>query len=245
MNYKTIIKYILVLFGLAVTLNGIVLFMIATFNLGNLLTLALGLVLTLGGIFFDKISKSLKIIVAISLSIAVALSSFLVIYGVSDNVNYKEDVLIVLGAGLNGKRITYVLADRLDKAVKYSANNPEALIVVSGGQGFQEDISESEAMADYLVKKGVAPERIIKEDKSTSTHENFKFSKAILDERLGEDYTVAYVSNEYHVYRAGGIAENAGISGARHIHSNTRWYTVLPGTLRECLAVAKFWVFGN
>ena len=245
MKVKSILRPVLILLGIAITLNGVVLFMIANFNLGNLLTLLLGVILTAGVIFFEKIPKYIKLTVAIPLTVAVALSSFLAIYGVSDNVTYKEDALVVLGAGINGKRITYVLADRLDRAVEYSRENPDALIVVSGGQGPGEDISEADAMYGYLTSKGVPEDRIIKEDKSTSTYENFKFSKAIMDEILGKDYKVAYVTNEYHIYRAGGIARNAGLSTPRHLHSTTRWYSVLPGLLRECLAVMKFWVFGN
>ncbi len=245
MKHKFALQCLLTILGIAVTLNGVVLFMITTFNLGNLLTVALGIVLVTGATCFDKIHKYIKLAVAIPLAAAVILSSFLAIYGVSDNVTYKEDALIVLGAGVNGKRITYVLADRLDKAVEYSSKNPDALIVVSGGQGPGEDITEAEAMCGYLVSKGVPEKRIIKEDKSTSTHENFKFSKAILDQKLGEEYDVAYVTNEYHIYRAGGIARNAEFESPRHLHSTTRWYTVLPGLLRECLAVAKFWLFGN
>ena len=245
MKVKSILRTVLILLGIAITLNGVVLFLIANFNLGNLLTLLLGVVLTAGVIFFKKIPKYIKLTVAIPLTVAVALSSFLAIYGVSDNVTYKEDALVVLGAGINGKRITYVLADRLDRAVEYSRENPDALIVVSGGQGPGEDISEAEAMYGYLTSKGVSEDRLIKEDKSTSTHENFKFSKALLDERLDYDYKIAYVTNEYHVYRAGGIARNAGLPNSVHLHSVTRWYSVLPGLLRECLAVMKFWVFGN
>lgn len=245
MKGKSILRTTSALLGIAITLNGVVLFLIANFNLGNLLTLLLGVILTAGGICFDKIPKYIKLTVAIPLIVAMVLSSFLAIYGVSDNVTHKEDALIVLGAGVNGKRITYVLADRLDKAVEYSCENPDAFIVVSGGKGPGEDISEAEAMYGYLMAEGVPEDRIIKEDKSTSTHENFKFSKAILDERLGSDYKVAYVTNEYHIYRAGGIARNAGFHNPRHLHSVTRWYSVLPGLLRECLAVAKFWAFGN
>lgn len=100
-------------------------------------------------------------------------------------------------------------------------------------------------MERYLKDKGVAEEVIVKEDKSTSTYENFVFSKKLLDDRLGKSFKVAFVTNEYHIYRALGIAENAGFKDLTHLHSNTRWYSVLPGTLRECLAVMKFRVFGN
>lgn len=245
MNYMRVIKRCLFLIGLAFLLNGVALFMVSAFNLGNLLTVILGVILAAGGIYFDAIPKYIKLAIAIPLLLVVALSSFLLVYGISDNVTYKEDAVIVLGAGVNGSRVSLSLADRLDSAVDYHKENPQALIVVSGGQGPGEDISEAEAMEQYLVARGVPDDLIIKEDQSTSTHENFLFSKKILEEKLGDAYTVAYITNDYHIYRAGGIARNTGIKSLTHIHSSTRWHTIIPGVLRECLAVAKFRVFGN
>jgi uncharacterized SAM-binding protein YcdF (DUF218 family) len=98
-------------------------------------------------------------------------------------------------------------------------------------------------MEKYLLSQGVDPDMIIKEERATSTLENFKFSKEILDELLPKGYSVAYITNEFHIYRAGGYCSQAGIKGATHLHSNTRFDSILPGTMRECLAVMAFWVF--
>ena len=249
MKLSKILINLLTLLGLAIGINGLALLFKTNFNLGSLLTALLGVALTLLGIFFRKVSefipKWIRIAAVVLLSSVVFFSTFLLSYGCRDNVSYKEDAVIVLGAGVNGSRVSRVLADRLKAAIDYHNENPEALIVVSGGQGPQENISEALAMEQYLTAKGVPEELIIKEDKSTSTYENFKNSKAILDEKLGTEYTVSYVTNDFHIYRAGGIARNAGITNATHFHSSTRWYLITPSTLRECLAVAKFCIFGN
>jgi len=113
---------------------------------------------------------------------------------------------------------------------------------VSGGQGFQESIPEAYAMERYLLARGIPAGKIMMEDKSTSTYENFLFSKALLDKALPSPYTAVLITNDFHVYRAGMIAQSAGIT-ARHIGAPTVWYTVPVSYMREMMAVVAFWVF--
>ena len=140
--------------------------------------------------------------------------------------------------------MTNPLAYRLNEAVEYLKKNPKAVVIVSGGQGNGESISEAEAMRRYLEKRGVSPERIVKEDKSTSTYENFRFSKAIADKMLGYGYDAVFVTNDFHVFRAERIGKQAGLSLNR-MGAPLDWYVFWPCTLRESLAVAKHFVFGN
>lgn len=65
------------------------------------------------------------------------------------------DAIIVLGAGVNGSTPSLSMCNRLDAALAYLGANPDALAVVSGGQGEGEDITEAKAMADYLTANGV------------------------------------------------------------------------------------------
>ena len=113
------------------------------------------------------------------------------------------DYVIIHGAGLlDGDRVSKLLSDRLDKAIEVYHKDPTPPIMIpSGGKGSDETISEAEAMARYLIDKGIPPEKIIKEDQSLTTFENLKFSKRIIDAREGSKYTVLVTSN-YHVYRA-------------------------------------------
>ena len=96
-------------------------------------------------------------------------------------------------------------------------------------------------MERYLVERGISQDIIIKEERSTSTAENFAFSKVLLDERLGEEYSVAYVTNDFHIFRAGMVARNAGLENIAYAHSNTVWYLVVPCCLRECAAILNYW----
>lgn len=179
----------------------------------------------------------------IGLCLVVALSCSLIIYGKGDSVTYNEDAVIVLGAAVHGKTPGLTLKKRLDAAVKYHSENPDALIIVSGGKGFQEDIPEAEAMQSYLIENGVDRNKIIKEESATDTYENFLFSKALADRNFNGDYTVAYITNEYHIFRSRLCAEKVGIKGATHLHSNTPVSYLISGTLREFLAVMKYIIF--
>lgn len=147
--------------------------------------------------------------------IIIFISSFLLVEGLIMTSQYhleeKTDVLIVLGAGLSGETPSWILSNRLDSAYGYLNTYPGTVVVVSGGKGPGEAISEAEAMKRYLVGKGIDEKNIILEDKSTSTAENFAFSKQILDNKFTGGYTVSYVTNGFHVYRAGMIARKAGL----------------------------------
>jgi len=91
-------------------------------------------------------------------------------------------------------------------------------------------------MRDYLVSRGVTADAVVLEDRSTSTEENFAFSKVLLDQRFDDDYRVVFVTDEFHVYRAGCTAERAGLA-AQHVSSRTPWYFWPANYLRETVAV--------
>lgn len=172
------------------------------------------------------------------------MSCFIAVNGISNRGDFSEDALIVLGCGLHGSTPSANLKDRLDTAVKYYASNPSAVIVVSGGQGPQEDIPEAKAMYDYLVKYGVPEDNIYMEDKSSSTDENFRFSKKILDDVLGDDYSTAFITNDFHIYRAGCIAKLNGLNPSGY-GAHTEVFSIFPNYLRESVAVVKLWVTGR
>ena len=172
------------------------------------------------------------------------LVGFIAIYGQSDNITYKEDAVIVLGAGIRGDRVTLPLKMRLDKVVEYHSKNPDALIVVTGGQGFQETVTEAYAMEKYLIEKGVDKNVIFKEEKATSTNENMRFSKIILDGKLKENYDIVVITNNFHIYRGVSIAKKEGFKNVFHMHAELQWYNLVPCYLRESLAVLKMWFLG-
>ncbi|RXI98683.1 YdcF family protein [Anaerobacillus alkaliphilus] len=149
------------------------------------------------------------------------------------------DHVMVLGAKLNGDVMSLSLYYRMLTALTYLQENDGAKVIVSGGQGEGEWISEAEAMARYLVEQGIAQERIILEDVSTNTFENFTFSREILGEEVKE---IVVVTNDFHLFRSTIIAKRLGFE-PYPLAAETPW--VVKGKLwtREYLAIIKTWVF--
>ena len=140
-----------------------------------------------------------------------------------------------------------LLRDRLDKALDYLEDQPEAVIVVSGGQGGNEPTSEAQCMYDYLVAHGVSPERILREDRSRNTDQNLRNTIELLAEE-GYDPTgeIAVVSNGFHLARvrmlwarASGGQNNLSTLAAPSTHAPSR----LMMYLREPLALVKSFLF--
>ena len=249
---KTFFRLCLCVIGTILLTNATYLWVVSNFNLGLLLLTLLGVsVLTYSafmGIIHKLLSNRIGAIIKCFLVLICAyflfVSTLIATSAARDTANYSEEAVIVLGAGVHGEIVSKVLAYRLDAAVKYHKSNPKAYIIVSGGQGAQELITEAEAMERYLVQKGVNPEKIIKEERATSTLENFKYSKEILDKKFSDDYNVAYITNGFHLFRAGRLAKSAGLS-AKRVRANSAITTLLPDYLRECLAIGAMWVKGN
>lgn len=229
--------------GAALTANAAWLAVTANLTLGTALVALLGLGCLAGGVWFARLARHriLTSLAALVLAAVVGLSAFLTSYGNADNATFREDAVIVLGAAVHGRELSNTLAGRLAAAVGYHRRNPSALVVVSGGQGLQEDIPEAVAMRQYLVDHGVRDAGIVVEDRSTSTEENFANSRALLDRLLPPGYSVAFVTDEFHVYRAGRIAASAGLTGT-HVSSRTPWYFWPANYLRESVAVVLNWL---
>lgn len=107
--------------------------------------------------------------------------------------------------------------------------NPNAVLIMSGGQGSGEDIPESEAMAAYEVDKGVDADRIIKEQKSVSTEENLLFSRKLMEKKTPK---IIIVTTAYHVFRALILAKQQGIKCVG-FGAKTKWYFTLNALIRE------------
>ncbi len=156
---------------------------------------------------------------------------------------FDKDYLIILGAGLlDGERVTPLLAGRVDAGIafyhkQFLKTGKRAMLVMSGGQGSDEKIPESIAMRNYALSKGVADSDILLEDQSSTTLENLKFSKKILDSRSnGVRYQSAFVSNDYHIFRAGVFARLVGLN-SDGIGSRTARYFLPNAFIREYIAM--------
>ena len=241
---KKAVRIISITCGGLLLSNTALMMTIANLNFGLLPVAMLGTALLVYGLFFEKLPfrRLISGVLALGLSVIIAFTSFLALYGRLDNATYNEKTVIVLGCGIRGERVSVGLAKRLNKAYEYHLQNPDAVIIVSGGQGPQEDISEALAMKRYLVSKGIPEDRIIMEDKSTSTITNFKYSHEIMKEKGFPDDSVVFVTNGYHVYRGASYAKAEGLT-VTHLGTDIIWYTIPMNYLREMLAVMKMWVF--
>lgn len=209
--------------GTLLIFNTVIVLIFSTFSLSNILPAIIGSVILLYSLLYYKIKAFAKEGIAKNIHsfFKACLLFFIISFTVCTTVVYRNghrippenaDAVIVLGAGLRGEKVSLSLAYRLDAAIDYYNQNQNAVIVVSGGQGKNELVSEAFAMKTYLLEKGIPASKIITEDKSSRTVENFSFTKKILDEYFNDNhYETVYVTNSFHVFRAGLIAKQANL----------------------------------
>ena len=152
----------------------------------------------------------------------------------------RADFVVVLGSGLAGDRVPPLLASRLERGRRVyqtlagrQQNSP--LLIVSGGKGSDEQIPEAEAMARYLIERGIGEDQVIREDESRTTEENLRFSQAIM-ERSDPRYRCIIVTSNYHVFRAAMLARRLGVNG-QVTGARTAGYYWPNAMLREFAAV--------
>lgn len=177
------------------------------------------------------------------------------------------DYVIVLGAKVEEGHITMSLQKRLDKAIEYSQRNPETVLILSGGRGDDEPISEARAMYEYLKYNGVPEDHMILEGRSTSTVENIAYSKAVIDaletekkpvdtakrqtapgpylEAETKPLQIGILTSDFHVFRAKKIAKKWGLSHVHGIASKSDPILFVHLCVRECAAILKDKLMGN
>lgn len=194
-------------------------------NIGNLTGALLSALLFLYGIFHERVhlfvrgawqhrgGKAGLIIVAL-LAVCVLVTAVIETAGMvlaAANRPPENTTAVVLGCSVKGSRPSTILKERMDAAYAYLTENPDAVCVLSGGQGKGEDISEAECMYRYLTEKGIPGERLLLEDASTTTEENLLFSMELLEEQ-GISGEITIITSEFHEYRANKTAERLGIT---------------------------------
>lgn len=160
--------------------------------------------------------------------LAMAIPAALIIGGMNGSGGPDSNYLIVLGTTVNGTEPSPMLKQRLDAAVDYLNAHPHTQCIVTGGKGDAQNLSEAQCMYNYLTAAGIAPARITMEDRATSTVENLQNVRAML-----ETSEVDILSSDFHLYRAGLIAKDAGLT-ASLIPAKTEPFSLLvPWFLRE------------
>lgn len=165
----------------------------------------------------------------------------------ADESDAPVSAVIVLGAGVNGETPSLTLRTRIDAAAAYLEEHPDVPVVLSGGQGPGEAITEAECMRRALVRRGADESRLYPEERSTSTQENLRYSRAILGE-LGVDpaQRVAIVTSDFHLCRARLMWGGDTAAVPAHLPS-TLYFQCLTVNyfIREAFGLAAYFVYGG
>lgn len=248
---KAIIRLFLVLLSVALVILYIgPVVTVHEINIGILTGFSVAFLLLIYSIFFNKINtliksitnkKSGKIVTSIiSIILCIGITTSGVAFGnILANTKpdkQKTEVVVVLGCIVNGTRPGPFLRSRINKAYEYLNENPNSIAILSGGQGTGESISESQCIYDNLVEKGIDANRLLIEDKSTSTLENFQNTAKILEENKINDKNITIITNEFHEYRASQFAKRCGFTPYQ-CPSKTPWIGFMPFATREIYAI--------
>ena len=192
--------------------------------------------------------------IPIGIVLCVALCSFgmsqaAIVSHMRDEGDRNLDYIIVLGAQVYQGSPSLVLRYRLDKAAEYLRANPGTTCIVSGGQGPNEPYAEARGMADYLEHDaGIDASRIIEEPDSSTTVENLRNSRAIIDRAsstgsagdAASEPSIGIVTNDFHVFRSLQIAHDQGYTDVRGIAAGSPRDMLLNNMVRESFAEAKY-----
>ena len=196
-----------------------------------------------------KTAKVLKVILTSVLGVGIliyAVTGALILHAARGDGDEKCEYIVVLGAGVRGTTPSQILSDRIEKAYTYLSENPDVICIASGGQGPDEDISEAQCIFDHLTGRGIDPDRIWLEEKSTSTWENFQFTLNLIEEKTGSrPEKLGVLSSDFHLFRAGMFASDCGVD-AVGIPAPTRWLSLrINYYLREVAGVWHYLILGG
>ena len=174
------------------------------------------------------------------------------------NENKKVDYVIILGARVKGEKPAKSLMERIKAATKYLKKNPEVKVIATGGKGTNEGIAEGVAIKRELLKNGINEDRIILEDKSKNTVENFRFSlEKIRNSENGKNKNsenngnrkikVLIVTNDYHIFRSKNIARKVGFDNKDYeiygLPAKTPLISIPQSYFREFLSNVNYFLF--
>ncbi|UEJ81561.1 YdcF family protein [Brachybacterium halotolerans subsp. kimchii] len=148
--------------------------------------------------------------------------------------------VMVHGSGLIRGRVPKLLANRVDAGIAHwrrvRETHPDALLVLSGGQGPDEPRSEASAMAEYAREQGVPQEAIVLEDRSRTTEENLRNTRGLVGTVLPAEGPGLTVTSSYHVLRTAALARRVGLD-AQVAPARTAGYFWPSAFLREVVAL--------
>lgn len=170
-------------------------------------------------------NKLLKLVLGISSSALLAPAIFYMPFVIRDAYKKYDDdceYLMILGTVVVGAdEPSRQLTERMERALTYLNLHKHAKAVCCGGCFRKEQkISEAEIIKRFLVNNGIDESRILLEDKSTTTYENFDFALKIIKADSGksiDEIKIGFLTSDYHVFRSGVIAKQMGIKNVRKV----------------------------
>ena len=212
--------------------------------LGGLSSLCAGLLIRY--VINSKLHLPTGLLSLIYLLIIVAIISFLTLEGILLLYSHHKavadlDYLLVLGAQIRENKVSNNLQRRLDTALTYLRANPRTRVIVTGGRGTEELISEAAAMKAYLMEQGINLDRILAEEQSSNTIENIRFSKSLMHENA----SIAIVTNGFHIFRTVKLARKQGLTKLYALVAPTELLMAPHYYVREAAGVGKDWLKGN
>lgn len=209
-----------------------------------------------------------KVLLWVPVSIVTVICTGIVVFAIVETMVFMGaasgdvknlDYLIVLGARVKEEGISKSLKMRLDKAIQYTEQNPDTILILSGGKGKDEPVSEAVAMKEYLLFNGVSKDRMILEPNSESTVENVAYSRLLIeadwktrrqmrpsrDRELQEQAAIGVLTSNFHVFRAKQIAKKWGIPDIYGISCDSDPVLFLHFSVREFAAILKDKLMGN
>lgn len=255
------LRVLLLILGLILIIDCTLLIAADKINFGTVVPFLIGVIFIIHAVFWQKIQQILnthksltKIWKALWSVFTIWLISFLVFgYSLHNSINQVDndyanvEAIIILGGGIKDGIPTPTLASRLDTAVPLIEQQPEAIVITSGGVGIGETRSEAEAMAKYLYAlHGIPLDKIYLEKKSTSTEENLLFSQVILaDKNVSLNDPIALVTSDFHIPRARAIANHQGYTNINTVASPTPLVIRYNAWFREYFAYISGYLLGE
>ena len=237
------IAVLLVIYGITImSLQSGSKFFILWFITGGIFALA-GFVHNSG--IFAGFHKGLRITINILVIAGVLwllVTQLLVVSAFFSKPSKGLDYILVLGSQVTESGPAPITKLRLDTAYDYLSENEDTRVIVSGGMAGSESKSEGEVMKDYLVGRGIAPDRILTEEESSNTTENIRLSSNYFDK---EEDTIGIVTNNFHLFRAKAIAKKQGLKNVSGIAAPCPPYYLPNNMFRESFGITKDFLFGN
>ncbi len=241
----------LFILGVVLIVETLIISTLSNFNLGVILPAFFGVPLVFVAIVLPRMDQGfLRVLKWMIVGCYAAAGVIFLVCGtlmlraVNQGRHAEADAVIVLGAAVHGDKVTWVLENRLNTAIAYLEAHPEAVCVVSGGQGPGETVTEASAMKKYMLERGVAESRVYLEERATNTKENFRYAGEIIGKTVGAGARVAFVTTNFHVYRAGRVAAAQGVDAAG-IAAGDVWYLRLNNFMRECVGICVYALRGD